>query len=319
MPWCGRSASDAPGCVVPADARHVPWPAAAQRQAARHLHGGCPGRPTKLGAPRREACRGADLPRVRNRSHHRHVVEAVRDRPATAQRPRRHHRLRAAAPAGIPATQSAAPRGREPGLRVQHRDQLRDEYELAGVLGRVNDGVPRPDGGPDRTELPVCRDRHRGRHCTHPRLRAPLHRHDRQLLGRRDAFDALRPAAALDRAGAGVREPGCDPELRRLQGRPDGRGGDLPGALHGRLRKRDPRRRWRYRDDGSDDPDADPANGARRLAGSDQGTRHQWRRILQHELGAPLREPDSADEPAADAVHPADPVRAHLHVRARRR
>ena len=39
-------------------------------------------------------------------------------------------------------------------------------------------------------------------------------------------------------------------------------------------------------------PDADDRDGPGRLAGGDQGARHQRRRLLQHQLGAPVREPD---------------------------
>ena len=39
-------------------------------------------------------------------------------------------------------------------------------------------------------------------------------------------------------------------------------------------------------------PDADDRDGAGRLAGGDQAARHQRRRLLQRQLGAPVREPD---------------------------
>ena len=46
--------------------------------------------------------------------------------------------------------------------------------------------------------------------------------------------------------------------------------------------------------------DADDRAGPGRLAGSDQAARHQRRRVLQRQLGASVREPDAADQPAAD-------------------
>ena len=44
--------------------------------------------------------------------------------------------------------------------------------------------------------------------------------------------------------------------------------------------------------------DADHRAGAGGVAGSDQEARHQRRRILQRQLGASVREPDAADQPA---------------------
>ncbi len=45
---------------------------------------------------------------------------------------------------------------------------------------------------------------------------------------------------------------------------------------------------------------AEDRPGPRRLAGGDQGVRHQRRRILQRELGASVREPDARDQLRAD-------------------
>ena len=47
-----------------------------------------------------------------------------------------------------------------------------------------------------------------------------------------------------------------------------------------------------------------------RLAGGDQGARHQRRRLLQRQLRAPVREPDAVDEPPRDPAAARDPVRA---------
>ena len=55
---------------------------------------------------------------------------------------------------------------------------------------------------------------------------------------------------------------------------------------------------------------------AGRQPGGDQGTRDQRRRLLQRQLGAPLREPDPADQPLRDLPAPAHPVRDAPHVRA---
>ena len=71
-----------------------------------------------------------------------------------------------------------------------------------------------------------------------------------------------RPAARLGHRGAGPRQPGRHPELRRVHGRPHARG---RGAAH-------PRR-----------PGGQP--------GGHQGARHQRRRVPQRQLGPPVRQP----------------------------
>jgi hypothetical protein len=55
--------------------------------------------------------------------------------------------------------------------------------------------------------------------------------------------------------------------------------------------------------------------GAGRVADRDQAARHQWRRLLQRQLGASAGEPDAAVELPRDAGHPADPGGALLHLR----
>ena len=65
-------------------------------------------------------------------------------------------------------------------------------------------------------------------------------------------------------------------------------------------------------------PDGHRADAAARSGGQpgcDQAARHQRRRVLQRELGTPVREPDAADEFPRDAGDPADPGGALLHVR----
>ena len=109
----------------------------------------------------------------------------------------------------------------------------------------------------------------------------------RQLLGRPGPDLVLHPAADLLRRGAGPRLPGRDPDPRRL-----------PGHPHDRRR---------HPDDGA---------RARRLAGGDQGARHQRRRLLQRQQLLPVRELERFDQPPRAAVDPGDPGRPHLHLRA---
>ena len=62
-------------------------------------------------------------------------------------------------------------------------------------------------------------------------------------------------------------------------------------------------------------PAADDRDGAGRLAGGDQGARHQRRRLLQHQLGAPVREPDRVHQPRRDAGGADHPGGAGVHLR----
>ena len=57
-------------------------------------------------------------------------------------------------------------------------------------------------------------------------------------------------------------------------------------------------------------------DGAGRLAGGDQDARHQRRRLLQHELGASVREPDGVHQLLRDAARADHPGGARVHVRA---
>ena len=96
-----------------------------------------------------------------------------------------------------------------------------------------------------------------------PRLRAARGQDNRQFLGRSDPLHALRPDADLDRGRPGAGLAGSAAESRRL------------------CRCDDARRR-----------EADDRARPGRLAGGHQGARHEWRRVLQRQLGASLREPE---------------------------
>ena len=64
---------------------------------------------------------------------------------------------------------------------------------------------------------------------------------------------------------------------------------------------------------------ADDRPGSVRVAGIDQGARHQRRRLLQRQLRAPVREPHAALQLHRGSRPARHPRRAHLHVRAVRR
>ena len=90
---------------------------------------------------------------------------------------------------------------------------------------------------------------------------------------------ALHPAADLDRRCAAAGLPGRGPDLAPYV------------TYHPRRRRADARAR------------------AGRLAGRHQAARHQRRRVLQRQLGDPVREPHAALELRRDAADPADPGR----------
>ena len=176
--------------------------------------------------------------------------------------------LRAAAPAGLPAAQPAALRRQadDAGPRVQHRDVVHDQHQLAELLAGGDDLLLLEHGGARHPQLGVGGGRDRGRHRGGARLRP------------RTSVDGLGNFwVDIVRATLYVLLPIC--ARRRARVRRAGRAAELR-AVHGRD---DPRGRQ-----------ADHRPGAGRLAGDHQAARHQRRRLLQRQLGASLREPDAA-------------------------
>ena len=207
-------------------------------------------------------------------------------RRAPPLQPRRDRRdVRDAAAPGRPAAQPQRRAAVRAGPGLQHRRQLRDEHELAELLGRGRQ-PPHPVGRAHRPELHLRGRGHRDRGGAHPRPRPAQLVVDRQLLGRPHPLDALHPAAPRGRRCGRARLAGRDPDLRRAGGRE-----------HARRSRADDRPR------------------ALRLAGDHQGARHERRRSAQRELSAPVREPDAAHELDRDARDPHHPVRPDLHVR----
>ena len=130
-------------------------------------------------------------------------------------------------------------------------------------------------------------------------LRPPRPRRARQLLGRPGADHALHPAAAGDRDGPGDRAPRASsrPSTTRSPTRPSRRAPSAPPTRRGQPVTQTITAR------------------ARRVADRHQAARHQRRRLLQRQLGRPLREPDAAHQLPRDAGDPADPGGADLHLR----
>ncbi len=109
----------------------------------------------------------------------------------------------------------------------------------------------------------------------------------RQLLAGHGAHDSLRARAAVGVHRARARLPGGDRQPV-----------ELPDRSHDHR------------------PDPDDRDGAGRLAGGDQDARHERRRLLQHQLGASVREPDPVHQLLRDAGRAGHPGGAGVHVRA---
>ena len=140
-----------------------------------------------------------DLSRVRHRRDRRAGLEGLCRLRARDGLRRDRRRLRRLPPAGRPAPQP----GRHPadvaGSRLQHVGQLRDQHQLAELLGRDRRHVPDAGGGPRGSQLHLGRDRPGHRHRPVPRPHPAQLEDDRQLLGRPHPRRALHPAADLDR------------------------------------------------------------------------------------------------------------------------
>ena len=193
-------------------------------------------------------------------------------RDAALQRRRLPDALRAAAAAVVSAVQSAGPDRRRAELRLQHLGQLRHQHQLAVLRAGNHDELPRADGRADGAQFRLGGDRHRAGAGADPRLCAARGEDDRQFLGRSD------PRA---RSTCCCRSRSSSALFFVWQGMPQNLGAYV---------------------------DATTLEGAKQTIAQgpvasqevDQDARHQWRRLLQRQLGASLREPDAADQ-----FHPA--------------
>ena len=256
------------------------------RGAARRLHDARLQRRAHVPVAGPAAGRGGALLDRRRRRKTRAALDDLHGRHAVLPRRRISHPLCADALAGGAAVQSGGAVRGGAGSLLQHRGQLHHQHQLAELRRRKHAVLSRADARPDAPELPVGGDRHRAGGRADPRLRARVDEDDRQFLGRYHALHALHPAADLHRLRA---VPG-------LAGHPaDAR--PLCRGDHARRRQADHRGR--------------PG----RLADRDQDARHQWRRLLQRQCRASVREPDRAVELRADDLDLRDRRRAHQRVR----
>ena len=188
---------------------------------------------------------------------------------------------------GVPLPQPRRPARRPLAHLAEHHRELRHEHELAVLRRRVHDVVPEPDGRARRAELRLGRGRHGRPRRGHPRLHAPLGEDAGELLAGPLPLAAPTSSCPLSIVlSASAHLAGRAADLRRRRDRDDGRG-----------------RRAVDR----------PRTG--RLADRDQAARDERRRLLQLELGRPLREPERAHELPRDALDPAHPGGPRLHVR----
>ena len=200
------------------------------------------------------ARRARHLPRRRGRSTRRPAVAGLRDRRGRLLPRRGAAALR---PAAVPVrapTVVGVP-GRRPRSGVQHRSLVRDQHQLAGLLGRGHDGPPHADGRPGGPELRLRRRGNLRRGRPDPWLHPIPYRPGRQLLGRPGAHDRARAhPARRDRHRCADRDGSrAEPQLR-----------DRGHDCHRRS------------------PDDHRRTGG--VPGGHQGARHQRRRLLQRQL-----------------------------------
>ena len=162
---------------------------------------------------------------------------------------------------------------------LQHRGELRDQHELAGLRPRDGGELPHPDARAGPRELRLGRRRHGGGCRLHSRLHAPL-----------DAASSA-TSGSTSRAASST---SCCPSARRRAG----------ARLSGRRAEPQRARRRSMTVEGVAQT---IAQGPVRLAGDHQGARHQRRRLLQRQLRAPVREPHAAHQPPRDAGDPRHP------------
>ena len=157
------------------------------------------------------------------------------------------------------------------GPGVQHSGQLHDEHELAVLFPGHHGQLLHTDGSSRRPEFCLRRSGYRCCRCDDSRVCAPHCEDDRKFLGRRNPLHALHPASDLYCHDSAFRLAGIHPKLQTACHRPDS----------GRSFSND-----RARTLG--------------VAVIHQDAGNQWRRILQCELGPPVRESNASVEPASN-------------------
>src|SRR5450755_2083627 len=267
--------------------RHLPRRVDGIDAATRRLHGARVPGPARAALPLGGPGRTGAVPRPQGRAARGTGLEGVRALDAGVQLRELAGALPGASHPGRASIQPAGVRLGPVGPVVQHCIVVRQQHELA-VLRRGDDALLLlTDGRDHRRELHVVcgRDGRRGR--VDPRTGATGDLSPRQLLGRSDPLAAVCAAAAV----------GPRRFVPRLAGGPP-----KPVELSDRRR--------------ADSPVANDRDGTGRIPGGDQADVRRRRRVLQHELGPPVREPHRPHELRRGAVDAADPCCDDLHVRA---
>ena len=102
------------------------------------------------------------------------------------------------------APEPAGARGGDPGLLVQHRRQLRDQYQLAGLRRRDDHELPDADGRAHGAELRFRRGRHGDARGLHPRPRPAL---GARRSGTSGWTSLARPSTSCSRSRSCSRSP----------------------------------------------------------------------------------------------------------------
>ena len=195
------------------------------RVPARALHGaGVHGAAVRRPPARRDRARL--LPDRRHRPGPRAGLEELREDGSRLQRLLLPRPLRDPAPPGAPVPQPEPLQGGARASLAQHRRELRHEHELAVLRRRVDDVVLHADGRARGAAVRLGRRRDGRARRRHPRDRAPLVRHARQLLGRPLPVARLHLPAAL--ADPRLRPPhaGRSADVRGHRQRAHARGSD---------------------------------------------------------------------------------------------
>ena len=198
--------------------------------------------------------------------------------------------LRAAAAAECSAAQPARLRRGRARSGVQYVGELHHQHQLAELRRRDHHEPSHPDARSHGAQLPVGGDGSRDGLRACARICAFVSGDGRQLLGRRDPHLSLHPSADLVCRRAGLcrlghaadacRRRRCDDARRRQAGHFHRPGGE---------------------------------------SGDHQGTRHQRRRLLQRQRGAPVRKSQRLDQHPGNLGAAADPRNLRTRVRSRGR
>ncbi len=253
-----------------------------------HLHGPRLRGRAHVSRPGSQAGRAAALPRLRCKGRRGDGLARIRRGHAALQLCLAAADLRHRARAAFPAVEPAEARRRGAGPGLEHRRLVHHEHQLAVVCARNHHELFHPDGGPRVSQLPERGGGHRGCHRIGSRHRTAAIGNHRELLGRYHALHPVCAAADL---------PGARSAAHRTRRHPE------PEALH------------HGADAGAFEHTANDCPGTSGFAGSHQDAGHEWRRVLQYQQRAPLRESHALQQFPRNSGHVSHPRLAHCDAR----